>query len=116
MPKYTYACVSCGSHTIRYAPASTISIVCACGATAPRSLPTISGPATIKELVDPYTGVHLPVDNQEILENRKSDHYWSVVVPRLVNEHGPEIALNEGWAYFDEKGKFKVYDKPPHKR
>ena len=74
------------------------------------------GKSELKELADKYTNMHLPPDNDEIIKQRKLDHYWAVEVPRLVNEHPLELSLQEGWMYYDESGKLQVQTKPPHKR
>jgi hypothetical protein len=81
-----------------------------------REFPKIVGPAEIREMADSYTGVYLPPDNKEVLQDRKLDFFWKEMVPRLVAEHPPEHCVSEGWAYYDEKGQFRVYDKPPHRR
>lgn len=79
-------------------------------------MPMSSGPAIIKEMVDKYTGVSLPPDNKEILDARRSEYFWSVEVPRLVNEYPLEHSLKEGWMYYDDHNKLQVQTKPPHKR
>jgi hypothetical protein len=90
-------------------------IKCVCGEIMKRMPPSI-GKSEMKEVADKYTNVHLPPDNDEILKQRKLDHYWAVEVPRLVNEYPLETCLQEGWMYYDEAGKLQVQTKPPHKR
>lgn len=117
MPKYRFTCDTCEAGIVKYVPASTLSIVCSkCGADMTRQLPSSVEPSTVKEVVDPYTNTRLPPDNKEILESRRSDYFWAVEVPRLVQEYSPEHCLKEGWTYYDEQGNIKIHTKPPHKR
>lgn len=116
MPKYRFVC-DCGTEVVKYTSASTLSLVCkVCGKLMSRQVPSSVEQATVKELVDSYTGVHLPPDNKEILEARRSEYFWKVEVPRLVTEYPVEHSLQEGWLYVDEQGKLQVQTKPPHKR
>lgn len=116
MPKYRFIC-DCGAEVAKYTSASTLSVACAvCNGTMSRQIPASVEQSTVKELVDSYTGVHLPPDNKEILEARRSEYFWKVEVPRLVNEYPVEHSLQEGWLYVDEQGKLQVQTKPPHKR
>jgi hypothetical protein len=80
-----------------------------------RQIPNISK-SIVKEKVDSYTNINVSIDNKEEIEERKLDHYWSEIVPRLVQEHPPELCLQEGWTYIDEKGHIQIQTKPPHKR
>ena len=116
MPKYRFTC-SCGAEVTKYTSASTRSLECSeCHSQMERQIPSHIEQSTVKELVDTYTGVHLPPDNQQILESRRSEYFWKVEVPRLVNEYPLEHSLQEGWMYYDEQGKLQVHTKPPHKR
>jgi transcription elongation factor Elf1 len=117
MPKYMFRCDKCEAGAVKYVPASTISIKCAaCGNDMQRKIPSSVEPATVKEMVDSYMGVQLPPDNKEILESRRSEYFWTIEVPRLVQEYSPEHCLKEGWTYYDEQGKIQIHTKPPHKR
>jgi len=116
MPKYRFSC-ECGAEVIKYTSASKSSIECAkCQAYMRRQIPSFIEQSTVKELVDSYTGIHLPSDNKEILESRRSEYFWKVEVPRLVTEYPVEHSLQEGWMYYDEQGKLQVQTKPPYKR
>lgn len=116
MPKYKFIC-RCGAEVVKYTSASTSSIKCnACNQAMKRQIPSSVEQAAVKELVDAYTGVYLPPDNKEILDARRSEYFWKVEVPRLVNEYPVEHCLQEGWLYVDEQGKLQVQTKPPHKR
>lgn len=116
MPKYRFTC-ECGAEVSRYTSALTVSVRCtSCGKDMSRQIPFNVEPSTVKELVDTYTGVHLPPDNASILEARRSEYFWKVEVPRLVNEFPVEHSIREGWLVYDEQGKLQVQTKPPHKR
>lgn len=116
MPKYRFAC-ECGAGVVKYTPASTLFIKCDnCNKSMSRQIPSNIEQATVKELVDSYTGVHLPPDNKNILDARRSEHFWKIEVPRLVAQYPLEHSLQEGWLYVNEQGKLQVQTKPPHKR
>lgn len=116
MPKYRFHC-ECGAEVTKYTSASTSSLDCAsCHQQMQRQIPSHVEQSTVKELADAYTGIHLPPDNKEILDARRSEYFWSVEVPRLVNEYPVEHSLQEGWLYLDERGKIQLQTKPPYKR
>lgn len=115
MPKFTFHCPSCETKETCYSSIEVSSKPCKCGDTMVRSIPTVSKPI-VKERVDEYSNVNLPVDNKEELEERKLTHYWEVVVPRLVQQYPVEHCLREGWMTVDERGQIVVQTKPPHKR
>lgn len=116
MPKYIFTC-ECGAEISKYISASIFSIKCSyCSAQMSRQIPSHVEQSIVKELVDSYTGVYLPPDNTAILEARRSEYFWKVEVPRLVNEYPIEHSIREGWLIYDEQGKLQVQTKPPHKR
>ncbi len=57
-------------------------------------------------------------DHQEILQERKADHYWEVIVPDMVNSgtYTIETMLEQNWVQFNEKGEMIINTKPPGKR
>lgn len=115
MPKYSFKCPSCKKEGSFYTNIETTEKDCSCGSKMERQVPTISKPL-VKEKVDSYTNINVSVDNKEELEERKLEHYWAEIVPRLVQQYPPEICLQEGWMYFDDKGQIQIQTKPPHKR
>ena len=115
MAKYRYLCDSCKKEKTSDSSSSSNSIACTCGNQMTRLPPTITK-SELKEVVDKYTNIHLSPDNDEIIKQRKLEHYWAVEVPRLVNEYPIETSLQEVWMYFDESNKLQVQTKPPHKR
>ena len=80
-----------------------------------RMIPKMCKPI-VKEKVDSYTNVNLHIDNDEEIKERKLDHYWEVLVPRLVQQYPVDHCIREGWMGYDESGKLITYNKPPHKR
>ena len=116
MPLYTFSCPSCGSSEQRYASIATKSLACTCGQEKIRLPPSNIMKPNVKELVDPYSGVHLSPDYKEEINQRSLDHYWSVMVPRFCQEYSPEECIAQGWAYLSEKGEFCVHTKPPNRR
>jgi hypothetical protein len=80
-----------------------------------RQVPKVSN-SSVKEIIDTYTNVSVDPDNKNILEQRSSEHFWTVIVPRLCQEHPADHCLREGWMYIDEKGKLQIQTKPPHRR
>jgi len=115
MPKYSFKCPSCNKEGSYYVSVETTEKECSCGSSMTRQMPNISK-SIVKEKIDSYTNINVSVDNKEELEERKLDHYWSEIVPRLVQEHPPELCLQEGWIYYDERGHIQIHTKPPHKR
>ena len=115
MPKYSFKCPSCSKEGSYYVSVETTEKQCSCGCSMTRQMPNISK-SIVKEKIDSYTNINVSVDNKEEIEERKLDHYWSEIVPRLVQEHPPELCLQEGWTFLDEKGHLQIHTKPPHKR
>jgi hypothetical protein len=115
MPKYTFSCPTCKKDIKKYTASSVESTPCECGHTMKRQMPTINK-ASVTEVVDSYTGVALPLDNAEILKERKDDYFWEHEVPRLVGKYSVAHCLQNGWLYVDEKNQLQVQTKPPHRR
>lgn len=115
MPKYSFKCSSCKKEESYYVGIEITEKECSCGSKMERQIPTISK-SIVKEKVDSYTNINVSVDNKEEIEERKLDHYWSEIVPRLVQEYPPEISLQEGWVIYNEKKELVIQTKPPHKR
>jgi len=112
-----FYCLACKNKQAFYVSSQTNNKPCAkCkDGVMERQLPNISSP-DVKELVDSYTNIHLPADNKEILEARRSEYFWKVEVPRLVNDYPLEECLKQGWLVYNEKGELVLQTKPPHKR
>jgi len=119
MPKYTFKCSTCSNETQRSVPSSVISLSCpTCSSDMKRLLPRLNGSSRVNETVDNYLGVVRQVDQDEQIQLRKAEYYWTVEVPRFVASgiYSVETMLENSWIYIDEKGEVKVNDKPPHRR
>jgi len=117
MPKFVFFCMTCDNQQAFYLSSKVIEKECpACKTgTMQRQMPVISTP-DVKECIDPYTNIHVPSDNKDILEARRSEYFWKVEVPRLANEYPLDECLRQGWLVYNEKGELVLQNKPPHKR
>lgn len=77
-----------------------------------RLLPNI-GSKKVTELVDPWNGVRQEEDIKKKLEDRRTEYFWDVEVPRLVESgtYSIETCLENGWLVYNEKGEL-VLGKP----
>lgn len=118
MPKYTFKCKLCGKTKQTYTSASCKVIKCFdyCSAVMERQMPKING-LRITETVDKFTNKKHIQDHDEILKERKSDYYWKVVVPEMVDSgtYTLQTMLEQNWVYYDEKNKLVTRTKPPQK-
>jgi putative FmdB family regulatory protein len=119
MPKYVFLCKSCENRYEKYQSASLKTSICpTCNKEVVRSLPVLNGQADVMESMDKYTGVVVRQDQQEQIQLRKEEYYWSVEVPRFVNSgtYTLETMLENDWVYLDEKDNICINNKPPSKR
>lgn len=116
MPKYTFRCDKCEKEKQVYVPTSVKTQTCECGFDMDRKMPKIGG-TQVNELHDKYSGKSLIQDHKEIVNARKTDHYWSVEVPKMVNSGIYELGtmLEKDWVFFDEKGELVTRTKPPQR-
>jgi len=115
MPKFRFLCGSCSLEVERYTSVKTEESKCpSCEGTMKRQLPG-SGSQVSREVMDPYTNVRTAPD--EKLQNlaRKTEYFWEVEVPRLVQTYSTQTCLEEGWLVYNDKGEL-VINKPPSKR
>jgi hypothetical protein len=116
MPKYSFCCKECNTIKSAYVNADVKKLACStCNGEANRLPPTVNKP-NVTELIDPYTSVHLSADHREDIDQRSSDYFWAVEVPRLCADYPPAECLHKGWAYLSEQGDFCIHTKPPNKR
>ena len=114
MPKYVFKC-KCGAEKTQYAPSTVTDIPCeACSASMERQLPNITG-QEVRETVDSVLNTKWKQDHQEMIRDRRDDHYWTHEVPRLVEKYSLETCLEQGWLVYNDK-KELVINKPPRKR
>lgn len=116
MPKYTYACQSCGKQIQKFASIKDSTLVCECGNTMNRKMPNLK-PPKVTEVVDKYSNKKHIQDQKDILNERKLDYYWAHEVPKMVESgiYALDTMLEKGWVFYDEKGNLVTRTKPPQK-
>jgi hypothetical protein len=79
-------------------------------------MPNLSGLKNT-ETVDKFTNKKRVENQEDILKERKADHYWEQVVPKLVESgtYSLETMLEQGWVYYNEKNELVTRTKPPQK-
>ena len=117
MAKYTFKCDKCGSLEKKFTDVSTKQIEChVCKNQMNRQMPILKGLKTT-ETVDKYTNAKHVDGHKEMVSERKSDYYWAVEVPKLVDSGIYELGtmLQQGWVYYDDKHNLVTRTKPPQK-
>ena len=115
MPKFRFLCPSCNLEVERYAsPKSETSECPTCKQPMRRQFPG-SGSQVVREVVDPFTNVRTASDEKEQNKARKTEYFWEVEVPRLIQTYSLETCLQEGWLVYNDKGEL-VVNKSPSKR
>ena len=118
MPKYTFKCEH-GHEIQTHVSSSVKSLPCKiCNLEMNRLMPTLNGPANVRELIDKYTGI-THIDGQlDLIKERRDDYYWAVEVPRFVNSgtYSIETMLENEWITVDDAGKIHINNKPLAKR
>lgn len=102
-----------------YVPPKVQDVPCkSCTGTMFRQMPTLNGPANVREVIDKNTGITWTDGQQDMIKDRKDEYYWTVEVPRFVNSgiYSLETMLENQWIYVDDAGKIHTNDKPPSKR
>lgn len=117
MPKYRYECNGCHLEIQKYISYKVKTIECPeCQAVMNRQMPRLSGLRNT-ETVDKFTNKKHIDNHEEILKERKADHYWEVIVPDMVNSgtYTIETMIEQNWVYYNEKGELTTRTKPPQK-
>ena len=115
MAKYHFICESCGLNTDKYVSLRVEEIECsACKGKMKRQFPS-SGSQRVTEVVDPFTNVRHEEDQQKKTKDRRTEHFWDVEVPRLIQTYSLQTCLEEKWLVYNDKGEL-VINKPPSKR
>ena len=114
MAKFRFICDNCKTEVERYASPKVEEIDCQCGAKSKRQFPG-KGSQVAREVIDPYTNVRTAPDEKEQNKARKTEYFWEVEVPRLIQTYSLETCLQEGWLVYNDKGEL-VINKPPSKR
>ena len=116
MAKYRFICNKCNTEDTRYAPSSVSSLPCSkCDGTMDRQMPNVDTPVQVNEVIDPLTNKKWQQNQEEMLKERRDQHYWEVEVPRLVKTHSIETCLEQGWLVYNDKGELEI-GKAPNKR
>lgn len=114
MAKYLFKYTKCTSTVERYATVKTETIICKeCFSTMTRLFPNI-GSKKVTEVVDPYLNVRHEEDHKKQLDDRRTEHFWEVEVPRLIQTYSIQTCLEEGWLVYNEKGELVIGK--PHKK
>ena len=108
MPKYIFECESCKTSTHKYVPVNTETVKCACGKDMKRQLPIIKGQTEVREIIDPYTNKRHLKDQEDIMKQRKSDHFKNIEIPRLIEKYSVETCLENGWLIYNDKGELTI--------
>ena len=115
MPKYRFICPSCKNEKELYVSVKTEVAPCSiCAASMERQLPQ-SGSQAVTEIVDSFTGIRNEEDQKLKTQDRKTEYFWEVEVPRLVQHYSLQTCLEEGWLVYNDKGEL-VVGKQPKKR
>lgn len=118
MPKYTFECKKCQTKKQHFVTAN-YNVLCEeCGSETVRKLPTLNGPAEVKETIDPMLGTKHRQDQKEMIRERNDEYFWTTQVPKLAADptYSLETKIENGWIWIDDKGEIHVNNKPPHKR
>lgn len=115
MAKFTFICSSCQASSQRYVSSKVESLDCpACSGRMNRQFPS-NGSQKVLEVVDPFTNVKHTPDQMLQDKARKTEYFWEVEVPRLIQTYGIQTCLEEKWLVYNDKGEL-VINKPPSKR
>lgn len=114
MAKHKYKCTMCDRERTLYFK-SQEDVLCSCKAKMALQLPILGGKAQVKECVDKDRNISWIDDQEKILQDRKKEHYWKVLVPEMVNSgtYSIQTMLENGWIYFDANEKLQIRIKPP---
>lgn len=109
MAVYRFVCGSCSFEIKKIVKLDVQQIECPkCSAVMERQLPKLTPNTEVRETVDSFMGVSHIKDQKEILDQRRTDYFWEVEVPRLIQTHSLETALEEGWLVYNDKGELEI--------
>jgi hypothetical protein len=115
MPKYRFFCENCQVEIERYASPKEERTECGmCMLPMQRQFPG-SGSQAVREVVDTFTNVRTAPDEKAQNKARKTEHFWEVEVPRLIQTYSLQTCLEEAWLIYNDKGEL-VINKSPSKR
>jgi hypothetical protein len=115
MAKFRFLCSSCNLELEQYSSPKIEEIDCpTCKSKMKRKFPG-SGSQVVREVVDNFTNVRTAPDEKANNQARKTEHFWEIEVPRLIQTYSLQTCLEEGWLVYNDKGEL-VINKPPSKR
>ena len=116
MPKYKFICNKCKIEDDKVVPVAWNTIPCNCGGALVKQLPVLKKTVT-KERVDVDRKIDWIDNQEEIMKERSTEHFWKIEVPRLVQsgEYSIKHMMENGWIYKDENGKIQINTVPPNK-
>lgn len=115
MPKYKFTCQACNTTAEKYTSSTTKEVECpSCKSKMSREFPS-NGSQKVLEVVDKFINTKHTPDQEKELKDRKTEYFWEVEVPRLVQHYSTQTCLEEGWLVYNDKGEL-VINKPPSKR
>jgi len=116
MAKYKFKCLSCEKEQMCYGNLADMAPKC-CNKNMEMQMPNLVSQQTT-EVVDSYTNKSWVENQPKMIEERSTDYFWSVEVPRLVQSgiYALETMLENDWVYFDDKNEMQINTKPPNKR
>jgi hypothetical protein len=114
MPKFRFLC-ECGYEAEYFVSLKTEESPCTtCGKVMKRQFPG-SGSQQSREIVDQFTNTRQTPDADVERKARKTEYFWEVEVPRLIQTYSLATCLDEGWLVYNDKNEL-VINKPPSKR
>lgn len=114
MPKYTFKCDKCGESKQLVKSAICKAVGCECGGNMPRQMPKLCGATEVMEKEGMFNTAKRR-DQDKVLRDRSRNFFWKHEVPKMVNSgiYTMETMLENGWVYYDEKGKLQTRTAPP---
>ena len=115
MAKFRFTCASCNVEVERFISPKVEELECpTCKGMMKRKFPG-AGSQVVREVIDPYTNVRTASDEKQQNQARKTEYFWEVEVPRLIQTYGIQTCLEEKWLIYNDKGEL-VINKSPSKR
>lgn len=115
MPKYRFHCGTCNIDIEKFVSPKVETIECGmCMSKMERQFPG-SGSHVSREVIDDFTNIRTAPDEKAQNKARKTEHFWEIEVPRLIQHYSLQTCLEEGWLVYNDK-KELVINKPPSKR
>jgi len=105
MAKYKFTCKKCLiTEELIVSSSKTHTSCIKCGELTYREFPNL-GSKKVTETVDSFLNIRNEEDQKKQLEDRRTEYFWRVEVPRFVESgtYSIETMLAEGWVMYNEK-------------